>query len=259
MSATRCPGTGRGSTTSCRAGRRSRAGRCTATCSRRCARVAWRSVHTCCSSPTSGSRCPAPARVRIGGGRFLNIGVMVAALELVEIGEHCMFANGCVITDANHRFDDPDAAGPWQGFTSKGPTRIGDNVWCGAHVVVTSGVTDRRALRDRRQLGRHHRTSRRSRSPAGAPATRDRARSPTSLTRTGCSGHEFLMTIPSRMLRHLLGGVDRVLEALEQVLPADHDHRVDAAVEQRGDRLAGDAVALVLEAVDLDRVAARCR
>ena len=29
----------------------------------------------------------------------------------------------------------------WQGFTTKGPTRIGDNVWCGAHVVVTSGVT----------------------------------------------------------------------------------------------------------------------
>ena len=24
---------------------------------------------------------------------------------------------------------------------SLGPTRIGDNVWCGAHVVVTSGVT----------------------------------------------------------------------------------------------------------------------
>ena len=30
---------------------------------------------------------------------------------------------------------------PWQGFTSKGPTRVGDNVWCGANVVVTSGVT----------------------------------------------------------------------------------------------------------------------
>ena len=84
---------------------------------------------------------PAPARVRIGGGTMLNIGVMVAALELVEIGEHCMFANGCVITDANHRFDDPSRPVPWQGFTSKGPTRIGDNVWCGAHVVVTSGVT----------------------------------------------------------------------------------------------------------------------
>ena len=30
---------------------------------------------------------------------------------------------------------------PWQGFTSKGPTRLGSNVWCGANVVVTSGVT----------------------------------------------------------------------------------------------------------------------
>jgi acetyltransferase-like isoleucine patch superfamily enzyme len=80
-------------------------------------------------------------RVRIGEGSFLNIGVMVAAVELVEIGEHCMFANGCFITDGNHRFDDPDKPVPWQGFTSKGPTRVGDNVWCGANVVITSGVT----------------------------------------------------------------------------------------------------------------------
>ncbi|MBE7187857.1 DapH/DapD/GlmU-related protein, partial [Jatrophihabitans endophyticus] len=28
-----------------------------------------------------------------------------------------------------------------QGFTSRGPVVIGDNVWLGAHVVVTSGVT----------------------------------------------------------------------------------------------------------------------
>jgi len=84
---------------------------------------------------------PAPARVRIGSGSMFNIAVMVAALELVEIGEHCMFANGCVITDANHRFDDRERPVTWQGFTSRGPTRVGDNVWCGAHVVITSGVT----------------------------------------------------------------------------------------------------------------------
>ena len=84
---------------------------------------------------------PDPARIRIGGGSFLNIGVMVAAVELVEIGEHCMFANGCFVTDGAHRFEDPDTPVPWQGFTTKGPTRIGDNVWCGANVVVTSGVT----------------------------------------------------------------------------------------------------------------------
>ena len=84
---------------------------------------------------------PAPGRIRIGGGTFLNLGVQVAAVELVEIGEHCMFANGCFVTDGNHRFDDPDKPITWQGFTTKGPTRIGDNVWCGANVVVTSGVT----------------------------------------------------------------------------------------------------------------------
>jgi len=84
---------------------------------------------------------PDQARVRIGAGCFLNLGVMVAAAELVEIGDHCMFANGCFVTDANHRFDDLDTPVTWQGFSSKGPTRVGDNVWCGAHVVITSGVT----------------------------------------------------------------------------------------------------------------------
>jgi acetyltransferase-like isoleucine patch superfamily enzyme len=84
---------------------------------------------------------PAPARIHIGSGTFLNMGVMVAAMELVEIGDHCMFANGCFITDADHRFDDPDRPITWQGFRSKGPTRVGDNVWCGTNVVITSGVT----------------------------------------------------------------------------------------------------------------------
>jgi acetyltransferase-like isoleucine patch superfamily enzyme len=84
---------------------------------------------------------PGAARVRIGAGTFLNMGVMIAAQELVEIGEHCMLANGCFVSDASHRYDDPDSPVPWQGFESKGPTRIGDNCWLGAHVVVTSGVT----------------------------------------------------------------------------------------------------------------------
>ena len=84
---------------------------------------------------------PESARIRIGSGSFLNINVMVAAVDLVEIGDHCMLANGCFVTDGNHRFDDPTQPVTYQGFTTKGPTRIGDNVWCGAHVVVTSGVT----------------------------------------------------------------------------------------------------------------------
>jgi acetyltransferase-like isoleucine patch superfamily enzyme len=84
---------------------------------------------------------PGDAHVRIGEGTFLNRGVMVAAHELVEIGAHCMLANGCFVSDANHRFDDPEKPITWQGFESKGPTRIGDNCWLGIGVVVTSGVT----------------------------------------------------------------------------------------------------------------------
>ena len=83
---------------------------------------------------------PGHARVRIGAGSFLNLGVMVASQELVEIGEHCMLANGCFVSDASHRYDDLHRPITWQGFESKGPTRIGDNCWLGAHVVVTSGV-----------------------------------------------------------------------------------------------------------------------
>ncbi len=84
---------------------------------------------------------PGEARVRIGEGSFLNRNVMVAAEQLVEIGAHCMLANGCFVSDASHRFDDPELPVTWQGFESKGPTRLGDNCWLGAGVAVTSGVT----------------------------------------------------------------------------------------------------------------------
>jgi acetyltransferase-like isoleucine patch superfamily enzyme len=84
---------------------------------------------------------PGEARVRIGEGSFLNRNVMVASQELVEIGAHCMLANGCFVSDASHRFDDPELPITWQGFETKGPTRIGENCWLGANVIVTSGVT----------------------------------------------------------------------------------------------------------------------
>jgi acetyltransferase-like isoleucine patch superfamily enzyme len=83
----------------------------------------------------------AEANVRIGAGTFLNRNVMLAAHELIEIGDHCMFANGCFVGDASHRFDDPDVPITWQGFTTKGPVRIGPNCWFGVNCVVTSGVT----------------------------------------------------------------------------------------------------------------------
>jgi len=83
----------------------------------------------------------AEAEVRIGAGVFLNRNVMLAAWQEIVIGDHTMLANGCFVGDAAHRFDDPDLPVTWQGFTSKGPVRIGANCWLGVNVVVTSGVT----------------------------------------------------------------------------------------------------------------------
>ena len=80
-------------------------------------------------------------RLEIGSGTILNIGSMIAVQNLVTIGDHTMFANHCFVSDADHRFDDPELPVTWQGFRSKGPTSVGSNCWFGANCVVTSGVT----------------------------------------------------------------------------------------------------------------------
>ena len=81
------------------------------------------------------------ASIEIGANGFFNLGVMIAAQDRITIGEWAMIGNGCFIGDAAHRFDDPDTPVPLQGFTSKGPVTIGDNIWLGVNSVVTSGVT----------------------------------------------------------------------------------------------------------------------
>jgi acetyltransferase-like isoleucine patch superfamily enzyme len=80
------------------------------------------------------------AEIEIGEGCFLNRNTMIAAQGRVAIGDHTMFANGCFVGDAEHRFDDPEKPITWQGFTSKGPVEIGSNCWFGVNCVVASGV-----------------------------------------------------------------------------------------------------------------------
>jgi acetyltransferase-like isoleucine patch superfamily enzyme len=80
------------------------------------------------------------ARITIGSGCFLNRNTMLAAVELIEIGDHVMFANNCFVGDADHRYDDPEKPVTWQGFEPQGPVRIGSNCWFGVGCVVTGGV-----------------------------------------------------------------------------------------------------------------------
>jgi acetyltransferase-like isoleucine patch superfamily enzyme len=79
-------------------------------------------------------------RITIGKGCFLNRNTMLAAAELIEIGDHVMFANNCFVGDADHRYDDPTKPITWQGFEPRGPVRIGSNCWFGVGCVVTGGV-----------------------------------------------------------------------------------------------------------------------
>jgi acetyltransferase-like isoleucine patch superfamily enzyme len=81
------------------------------------------------------------ARIEIGAGCFLNRNTMIAANAEVIVGDHTMFANGCFVGDGEHRYDDPDLPITHQGFTTKGPVRIGANCWFGVNCAVASGVT----------------------------------------------------------------------------------------------------------------------
>jgi acetyltransferase-like isoleucine patch superfamily enzyme len=81
------------------------------------------------------------AEIEIGAGCFLNRNTMIAAHTRVSIGDHTMFANGCFVGDAEHRYDDPDRPITWQGFTTRGPVEIGSNCWFGVNCAVASGVS----------------------------------------------------------------------------------------------------------------------
>ena len=66
-----------------------------------------------------------------------------------------MFANGCFVGDAEHRYDDPDIPMTRQGFTSQGPGADRLQLLVRRQLRRHQRRHDRRPLRDRRQLGGH--------------------------------------------------------------------------------------------------------
>jgi acetyltransferase-like isoleucine patch superfamily enzyme len=78
-------------------------------------------------------------KISIGEGAYLNRGTFLDANESIVIGGHTAIGPGCYITDHDHG-DDPTRPPLQQEMIAK-PTRIGEWVWLGAHVVVLKGVT----------------------------------------------------------------------------------------------------------------------
>jgi acetyltransferase-like isoleucine patch superfamily enzyme len=93
-----------------------------------------RGVVLLCSGPANGS-----TKIRIGAGTYINRNTMLDATESVEIGSNCAIGPGCYLTDHDHGMDPslPPLAQPM----CSSPTRLGNEVWLGAHVVVLKGVT----------------------------------------------------------------------------------------------------------------------
>lgn len=81
----------------------------------------------------------AAVKIRIGAGTYINRNTMLDASQLLEIGANCAIGPGCYLTDHDHGTDLslPTLNQPLISY----PTRLGNNVWLGANVVVLKGVT----------------------------------------------------------------------------------------------------------------------
>ena len=83
------------------------------------------------------------AQIRIGQGCFLNRETMLAAVELIEIGDHVMFANHCFVGDSDHRYDDRPSRSPGRASSRRG--RCGSATTAGSGSTASSPAASRSA------------------------------------------------------------------------------------------------------------------
>lgn len=76
------------------------------------------------------------SRLRIGSYCIVLPGVRIAAATEIVIGDNCMFATNCYLTDADWHDQYDRTAAP--GATR--PIVLGDNVWIGDSAIVCKGV-----------------------------------------------------------------------------------------------------------------------
>lgn len=76
--------------------------------------------------------------IKIGAGFFANQGCMIVSHESISVGSEVMLGPGVCIFDSDHAM--VVGRGPFssQGYEKRSVT-LGDNVWIGAHAVVTRG------------------------------------------------------------------------------------------------------------------------
>lgn len=73
-------------------------------------------------------------------GERSGIGIEAIVAGTVTIGDDVMMGPRCILLARNHAFDDTDEPMNRQGFSAEQPIEIGNNVWFGAGVIITSGI-----------------------------------------------------------------------------------------------------------------------
>ena len=78
--------------------------------------------------------------LKVGKGFSPNSGALIDARGGIDIGDHVMVGPYAVIVSSNHSFQQTDAPMATVDHIMA-PVKIGNDVWIGAHAVITAGVT----------------------------------------------------------------------------------------------------------------------
>lgn len=84
-----------------------------------------------------GDRSPT---LRIGNGSYIGRFVQINAWRSVMIGRDVLIADRVFISDADHRYDDPEIPIRCQGDEFSAEVSLGDGCWIGIGAVILPGV-----------------------------------------------------------------------------------------------------------------------
>lgn len=79
--------------------------------------------------------------LRIGSDCSIGSQCNLSGVSGIEIGDHCIIAGQCYFGGGRYKMALGQGPMVLQGLETKGPVKLGNDVWVGAHVSVLDGVT----------------------------------------------------------------------------------------------------------------------
>ena len=76
------------------------------------------------------------SKIVVGNNCFFNHNCCITSMDSIKIGNNCMFANNVTIIDHDHKIINNEILK--NDYVTEEIT-IGNNVWCGANVVILKG------------------------------------------------------------------------------------------------------------------------